>query len=159
MNIHRSSERKKRRSAFDSKQKAALVGGLIGGLLLIGGVVFVAKRSSLFVVRSVDVKGIPQAHAEQLRNDLAEFSLNHSRISRFLGDRNIIAWDGNPKDFLKMYPQFKDMDIEKNYFSRQIVITVAEREKFGVWCATAATSLNGASSTTSVDIGNESDCY
>ena len=63
-------------------------------------------------------------------------------MAKFLGVENILAWDGNPKEFLAANPQFRLLHVQKDYIHRAIAITVDGREKFGVWCGAADDNEN-----------------
>lgn len=134
MNIRRPADiRRKRDKKNSKKQIIAIIGGILCIAVLVG-VIFAIQRSSLFRVRSLTVEGVSDAYGQQILGNLDAFSKQHSLLFRFLGDRNMIAWGGNEEAFIEANPDIKEMHIEKEYFSRTILIKVIGREKFGVWC-------------------------
>lgn len=134
MNIRRPIDSKKKRNRHDSKKKIIIATGSVVFLLAVMGIVIGIRQSSLFRIRTTTVSGIPEAYGEQVRLMFEDFSREHSWLFRFLGNGNILAWDGTPKEFLEAHPEFVAMRIEKDLIRHAIRIEVDERKKFGVWC-------------------------
>lgn len=135
MNIRRPTDLRKKSNTRDAKKHIIIAGVGIACLLTFIGVVIAVKQSNAFVIRTIEVLGVPTAYGEQIQRDLEAFSQGHSLLFRFLGANNVLAWDGSPKEFLAENPQFKTLHIQKDYARRTVTITVDGREKFGVWCS------------------------
>lgn len=167
MNIRRPSDIRKKQNKRDLRKKYIIAGGGIVFLLLVVGGVIGIKQSTLFRISSVSVTGVPDAYGEQIVRDLEDFSRQHSFLFRFLGSDNLLAWDGTPTAFLDANPQFKTIQVVKDYIRRTITIVVDTREKFGVWCSVggntdAVSGDTEASSTTDTVIGHgmtSDDCF
>jgi hypothetical protein len=164
MNIRRPADIRRKRDKQNSKKQIIIaVGGVVFVAALVG-IAFAARQSSLLRVESITVSGVSDAYGQQILSNLNAFSRQRSVLFRFLGDRNMIAWGGNEKDFLEANPDVKEMHIEKEYFKHAIVINVIGREKFGAWChqGTGSTQdMSNASSTAdAVSWGDSSEeCY
>jgi hypothetical protein len=164
MNIRRPSDIRRKSDKRDSRKKILIAGGGVLCVLIIVGIAFVIRQSSLFLVRSIAVSGVPDVYGQQVLKNVGEFSTQHSFLFRFLGARNMIAWGGNEKEFLEANPDIKEMHIEKEYFKHAIAINVVGREKFGAWCHQGGETIEhpgSASGTVDVVLTGDSseECY
>ncbi len=100
-------------------------------LLLTGGVVYLIGFSSFSRITEIQVVGTDQiskdAVLETIRGAVAK-----NGLSRWMGINNFFLWPwGN---ITINYLAAETVMVQKNIFTRSIVITVQEREYFGVWC-------------------------
>lgn len=126
----RQKNRKKRRRFFFG---VIVVFGLY---LIFAGVVWVVLRSPLFRVGEITVKGNNVVQSEDIISLLESSALrDHSFVRSLMGFRNMLMWptDISPGD-MALLPQLSSVTTEKDYFSKTLTITVAERTPFGIWC-------------------------
>lgn len=122
----------------EKKQKKAMAkiyafGATAVILIVITGGLYVIKYSGIFNIKKINVLGIQSVSSDEFISNLKDFINGNYKISSFLGTDNILSWKGE-SDFLEKYPQIESLDVNKNYFNREIDITVRERDKFGIWC-------------------------
>ena len=122
-------ERKKRRRIL----KLKIYGGIAAFFVLAIGIGYLTIYSPVFKIKRIDA-----GQNQQLIDELKNFFVGQSKITKFLGPDNILIWQQEKiSEFLKDYSQIAELTIEKDYFNRQVQINVREREKFGVWCASS----------------------
>ncbi len=117
-------ERKRQRRIL----KLKIYGGIAAFFVLIAGSGYLIVYSPLFQIKNINSED--EGLIEQLKSYLA----SQSTIARILGPNNILIWTDKTDPFVKERPEIAELTIEKDYFERQIKITVKERERFGVWC-------------------------
>ena len=120
-------ERKRQRRIL----KLKIYGGIAAFFVLIAGSGYLIVYSPLFQIKNINSED--EGLIEQLKSYLA----SQSTIARILGPNNILIWTDKTDPFVKERPEIAELTIEKDYFERQIKITVKERERFGVWCASS----------------------
>jgi len=134
MNIRRPTDLRKKRDKQDVRKKYFIAVAGVVFLSLTGLALLAVKQSDFFTVRAVEVSGVPAVYGEQVLRDMKAFSREHSLLFRFLGADNMLAWSGDPDEFLDANPQFKTLRVQKDPVHRAIKIVIDVREKFGVWC-------------------------
>ncbi len=115
--------------------KIIFFGAIILAVIIIFGLVYTVCYSGVFKIKKISISGLQGISSDELTANLKDFFIKNSAIASFLGSNNILVWQTDPKEFLKEYPQLENLDIEKDYFSREVSINATEREKFGIWCA------------------------
>ncbi|MBI4993730.1 hypothetical protein HZC33_02105 [Candidatus Wolfebacteria bacterium] len=126
-------QRKKRRRILKLKIFATVT----VFLFLLSGFFYLIAFSQIFKIKSifaVSENAKYNLEADKLVGDLKNFFVSRSKISKFLGGDNILVWSGGISDFLKTQPIFSVLEINKNYFKREISIKFEKRERYGVWC-------------------------
>ncbi|MBI2033899.1 MAG: hypothetical protein HYT13_02260 [Candidatus Liptonbacteria bacterium] len=102
-------------------------------LILGGG--WLIFRSSFFNVEKITVLGNKDIKKEEVIGLVKNFILQGSFLRNFLGFENFLAW---PKEVghesLASLPTLGSLQVKKNYGERSIILTVTEREPFGVLC-------------------------
>ncbi len=139
-------QRKKRRRFL----KLKIYGGIITLFILIAAAVYVIAYSPLFHIKNIiqTNNDLTQVNADQLIKNLKNFFANQSKIAGFLGPDNILIWNKEALTKFTKAPAVAGLTIKKDYFKREIQISVKERERFGVWCPLS--SVDNASTTTAV---------
>jgi hypothetical protein len=115
-------------------RKILIYGGLVLAVFILASFVYAVRYSKFFKIKNINIVGIQSVSSEEFVDNLKNFFTEQSKISRFLGTDNILAWGDAGADFFKKYPQFESIRIEKKYFNKEIMIVANEREKFGIWC-------------------------
>lgn len=114
--------------------KIKIYAGLAAFFVLLIGAGYLIVYSSIFRITRIDADN-KQINADEIIRDLKSFFINQSKITEFLGPENILIWKPEKiGEFIKNYPQIAELKIEKDYFKRQIKISVLKRERFGIWC-------------------------
>jgi hypothetical protein len=88
--------------------------------------------SSFFQIKKINIE-FPGGEADpKIPKDLNIFFAN---ISPIFGFNSILSWKERDVDinFLSEYPDVEKIAVKKNYWKREIDLTVAKREKFGIW--------------------------
>lgn len=107
-------------------------------LFLFVGFFYFAADSRFFKIKSIsavsDDGNEYGAESEKLIKNLKFFFIGRSKIAGLLGFDNILIWNADVADFLKSQPVFSALEINKDYFKKEIFIKFKKREKFGIWC-------------------------
>ena len=128
--FYESQRRRRRRQVYF---KLILVFAFFFSLILGGG--WLIFRSPFFYVEKITVLGNKDIKEEEVIGLVRNEILQSSFLINFLGFENFLAWPkeiGN--DSLVSLPTLGNLQVKKNYGERSIVLTVTEREPFGVWC-------------------------
>ncbi len=142
MNTVYLSEKQIRRKKIILKLK--IYGGLfISGIFIIGVLYFIIYSSILRVVKikimlnKDSADGAELGQNNKIVDDFKIFLASRSKLFLILGPDNIISWTGNfnIKNFLDENLMIDDLQIKKDYLSRQITFEIKKREKFSIWCA------------------------
>ena len=86
-----------------------------------GGIVYLFWYSPVFIIKGVEFSGATLSQEEA--NDL----LGGSPVGY-----NILFWQ--PSEAHVLGPRFASLEINRNYFSRTIEVSITERDKDMVWC-------------------------
>ena len=114
--------------------KIKIYAGLAAFFVLLIGAGYLIIYSSFFRITRININNT-QIDADKTVENLKSFFVGQSKIAEFLGPENILIWKPEKiSEFIKNYPQIAELKIEKNYFGREIKISVLERERFGIWC-------------------------
>ena len=145
--IYLDERQKKKRRRF---LKLKIYGGIIIIFILIAAAVYVIVYSPLFHIKNITQTNddLTQINADELIRNLKNFFANQSKIAGFLGPDNILIWNKEALVKFPKAPAVAELTIEKDYFKREIKISIKERERFGVWCPLS--SVDNASTTTAV---------
>lgn len=123
-------ERRKRRKKLLGWGSFGL--GVYGLSLL--GLLFVLK-TPFFEIKTVEVKGAGNIPEKNIISLLTSQAIKNSWPNRFLGAQNFLIW---PSSFsqkeLALLPSLSSVQVDKDYSSKKIVISVAERKPYGIWC-------------------------
>lgn len=129
-------QRKKQRRLLKFK----IYAGVAVFLLLIVAGAYAVIYSPLFQVKNITViqtnMDAEQIDADSIIQDLKNFFVSQSKITEFLGVNNILIWNNSKLNQFPKNSEISNLTIEKDYWHREIKITVSEREKFGIWCET-----------------------
>ena len=111
-------------------------------LLFIGFFSFIF-HFPLFTVQNVSVSGNSSVSSATIISAVDAELLRHGGLSGWLGLTNIWSWGGSAQvsgAALKFMPGLSGLEIERNFFSRRVVVKVSERPKTLLWCFTASGS-------------------
>ena len=117
--------------------KLKIYGAIATFFILLAGVFYLIVYSPVFQIRSVIFNNPDggQINKDILMESLKKFLADQSRISSFFGADNILIWESDKLNgFLKTQPRLSELTIEKKILKREIVLTIKERERFGIWC-------------------------
>jgi hypothetical protein len=131
---------------------------LAGALVLIIFLVWFVSRSGFFDVRSIHIANAkPLTDSEVITDAETAISQTAAWKSHTLGFKNMLTWpDELTGSDLVLSPQIADMKIAKDYWGKQMTITIQVRTPAGIWC-TALSS--GAADTTSSAISGFFSCF
>ena len=102
-------------------------------LILGGG--WLIFHSSFFNVEKITILGNKDVKKEEIIGLVKNEILRGSFLINFLGFENFLAWPKEiGKESLAFLPTLENLQVKKNYGEKSIVLTVTEREPFGVWC-------------------------
>jgi hypothetical protein len=111
-------------------------------LLLIGFFSFIF-HFPLFTVQNVSVSGNSVVSSATIISAVNAELLRHGGLNSWLGLTNMWSWGGSAQvsgAALKFMPGLSGLKIERDFFSRRVVIKVSERPKTLLWCFTASGS-------------------
>lgn len=74
-----------------------------------------------------------EAFTRDLYDSLVEQSFFNRLLAR-AGDNSIFLWRAIPDSFLVQYPEFAGLALATDYFGREVTVSVARRERFGIIC-------------------------
>lgn len=98
---------------------------------LAAGLVYVSVYSPVFRVQNVRVEGVSQLTPESALNVVKPLVF-HTALLKWLGERNMLAWQERqirvPTSGILM------ASIDRNIFTRSVVISIEERKQAGIWC-------------------------
>jgi len=140
------SERKREREhhrRFIFACAAALIVGLAAT-----GVAWLVIVSPMFRVSRVVVQGNDDVSADAVVSLVEATAMPKDRsplhIDPILGYGSLLAWPSRvPADMLARIPQLKSLAVSRDYFSRTVTITVAERDPLAIWCFTPQAGAGG----------------
>lgn len=122
-----------------SKKRRALRIKIYFAFLLLALLVFVfyylITHSSVFKIKNILIE-----NNKFLTNEEILISLKQKVLSTFFGGQagfeNILAW---PSGEIKISdPAILNIDIEKEWWKREVLVKVNERERFAIWCNSQA---------------------
>ncbi len=148
-----SESRKKRQK----RKRMFVMGAAIAvAVLFVLGIVWLFLWSPLTRVDRIVAKGnVEVSDAEIVDLAHAAFVDGHRGFLNFPGDKNILMWPSViAPNVLASQPQIAHATLTKDYGAHAIVITVAERQPFAIWCLMPP----GAATDAMAGWGNES-CY
>ncbi|MFH0806772.1 MAG: hypothetical protein V1885_03555 [Candidatus Brennerbacteria bacterium] len=109
--------------------------GWVVVLALLGGGIYTLIVTDALKVREVRVEGVRLADHAKVKSVLAESVGGEAPRSWFADDLTLFwLFLKPPESFLNAFPMFRKVDVVTHLFSREVVIRVAERELYGVWC-------------------------
>ena len=132
--------------------KFKIYGGIFLFFILAVGAAYLIVYSPLFQIKQITVDG-KEVDGKEIIEDLKNFFAGQSKIASFLGAGNILIWDNKKLAEFHKNPKIADLTIEKDYFKRQIKISIKERERFGMWCPAPSA---GNASTTEANFASQS---
>lgn len=101
-------------------------------------------RTPFFRIKNIEVVGIDNVTREAVISLLRSKVINGSFLKSFLGVNHFLNWpNGISEKDLLFLPAVKNIDVEKNYRERSVVIKVKERKPYGIWCHQAQTDADG----------------
>lgn len=116
-------------------------------LLAFGGVYFIF-HSHFFQVAAIEVSGSDRA--DEIKGTLADVLAKGSKIRSWLGSDSLIFWSPKAiKEAPAALPWLSELNMERNWEDKKIIIKVKEREPFLLWCLSGQQTdliLNEASS-------------
>lgn len=90
---------------------------------------YVVVLSPVFKI-DVRVKGLKRlTKAEVLEN--VKTDLFKNTVARFLGIRNYFSW---PDDFSLQNPKIAELNLDKSWLRKRIILSIKERDLEGIWC-------------------------
>lgn len=91
-------------------------------------------RTPLFEVNSIQISGAKEIPEKNILSLLQSETLK-SWPNRFLGANNLLVWPQSfSKEELALIPSLRSVQVEKDYAGKKILIQVAERQPYGIWC-------------------------
>lgn len=143
---------------FDERQnrkrrrilKLKIYSGLAAFFILLTGFAYLIIYSPIFKIKNINFIYISEdktlgksLNKEEVVNDLKNVLICESRLAKFLSPNNILSWKNYGFDyFFKIYPQIAELEIKKEYFKRQVDLSIKERERKGIWCLKTKTDVN-----------------
>ena len=123
--------KKRRRNRFFFLVTAAiLVGSIISVISLL--LIF---RTPIFRVRDIKIEGNSRISEDEVRTFLRAKVPSEGFVGHFFGARMIFVWPGGfSREELALLSEVREINIEKNYLRRSILVTVGESERKGIWC-------------------------
>lgn len=101
--------------------------------------------SPFFHVKNVAIVGNRDVSRGEILSAVISRVLGESWWKPFFGINNMLIWrEGPAEDALVFLPKIKSIDIKKNYEDGSILIKVAEREPYGIWCGIAPALSSGS---------------
>ncbi len=125
----------KEKEFFLRRVKIYAVSG--AALLFLVGLFSFIFHFPLFAVKSVSVSGNSAVSSAAIVSAVDAELLRHGGPSSWLGLTNMWSWGGSARvadAALKFMPDLSGLRIERNFFSRRVVIRVSERPKALLWC-------------------------
>lgn len=95
------------------------------------GAAYLLKTSGVFQINSIVVNGVEGAEQADLLRRLDD-AVAANLIARLLGPRNYFAW---PNTMESPFASLASLTVEKNFWSRTVILTAEKRNKYGTWCA------------------------
>ena len=124
--------------------KRVKIYGIVGSvLLLVIGFFSFLFHFPLFSVEKILVSGNSSVSSAAIIAAVDSQIIEKSSFNHWLGLTNILSWGGSPRATaaaLKYLPSVAGLKIERDIFSRQVIIKVNERPKTLLWCVTASGS-------------------
>jgi len=113
----------------------------IGNNIVVQGNISVASDDIVALVRSAALK-------------------NWNLMTSVLGIGNILAWpDAISSSEIMTIPELANVNISKDYAARAVIITVAERKPFAVWCFVPKAGTVGGNDNIAVVAEADEQCY
>lgn len=132
----------RRQSPLRARRRRARL-ALLGSILLIGAVIVygihLASYSRYFTIGTITVAGVEKI-APDIISSYVESALSDGSF-HFFSRRNIFLY---PKDVIEMgiaesFPRVRSARLSRpEVFSRELIVTIEEREPYALWCATDA---------------------
>lgn len=125
------------RSVADKKRRRFMlytVLGVLGGLVVLAGVGYWVIFSNFFTIQEIKAEGIEKINREEFFKKLDEYK--KKKVLGFLNvEHNLLFFDKRKvmADIIAAFPIFEEVSINKN-FPGSIIISVKERNAFGIWC-------------------------
>jgi hypothetical protein len=106
------------------------------GCVFLFGISWLIFLSPVFKVRNIVVQGSSSVSNQDVINLIySTFKEKHNFIDSLLGANNILALPSKiSSSDMSSVPDLLNIKISKNYFTREVSITVKERDQFAVWC-------------------------
>jgi hypothetical protein len=102
--------------------------------LAILGLLFILK-TPFFEIKTIEVQGAGNIPKKNIISLLESQAIKSSWPNRFLGAQNLLVWPSSfTGDELALIPSLSSARVDKDYSSKKIVISVAERKPYGIWC-------------------------
>lgn len=91
----------------------------------------------LFRIQRIDVVGNETVTREEIVSLLSARVVDEGPFSSLFGLKSFLTWPSklSGEDLVPL-PTIKSLEIEKNYRDRSVLVTVVEREPYGIWCRT-----------------------
>lgn len=126
-----------KRRQFAKKMKWYI--GLSGGGLFLIGVAYLVVFSGLFSVTSFELVGTSAEQKERIL-DVLRPQVVAGFVGGLLGSENYFSWNNSLR-----YEDVRSnrVSIEKSLWSRHVRIMIHPRERYGVWCLSAADGAVG----------------
>ncbi len=100
----------------------------------VAGVIYLIFFSAFFRVKDFQFNGVPEANRSEVVAFL-EKRLASYRTNAIFSHNSIFFWRNmDIKEPSDVFPEIADIKVKHNLFNREVVISVTERERFGVWC-------------------------
>ena len=106
--------------------------GFLAGMLAIIGIAYVILYAPFTKVKGFSVDGNTRLAEASVLKIAKTAALSHA-LARFLGVDNILAWRNEEVDFGSS--PIAQASVKVDLLKRSVAISVKERERFAVWCA------------------------
>lgn len=133
---------KKYRKEDKKFRKYKIIASVAGFLILLVGIFYAVVYSPLFYTTQIDTDIKTDLYGYDIVNDLKDFFVNQSKITKFLGPNNILIWNANKLNKFEKDSEIAEISFEKDYVERTVKISVKLRERFGVWCNNKLQTIN-----------------
>lgn len=100
-------------------------------IFLFWGVYFLLSELPIFKIAALEIEGAEKLSHSQIVSEIAP-EIFQSYRAQLLGLDNIFSWPSGKINTAN--PLIANAEIKRDFFRREIKISVNEREKYGVWC-------------------------
>jgi len=118
------------------RRKIVRIAVVLAFFAMCAAAAYVVIYSPVFQVRAFSVSGMNDEEA--VRKEI-EKKISALPLAGILGVNNILLWDHTRADELQAeYPELQSVRVVRNFFTGSVSVDIAQREKFGIWCAADA---------------------
>ena len=107
---------------------------LLGALFLADGVGYLLLRTRFFRTSDISVTGNKEVSSQDILAAARAQVFEDSYLKYIFGFGHLMIWPERLDKINELIPKIRNVEVEKSYLDRKIVLKVEERENYGVWC-------------------------